>query len=371
MDEKMKKIIFIVLGCFVVLFLFLFIMSSCSKKYTPETLELEIAESAKYYYDSHKDELPSKGSITSISLGELVNKGIIKELDKILDKDTTCSGTLSIENNNDYYMYSPVISCTSPTETYSSNNLKELLIENVVESGNGLYLIGDSYYFRGDNLNNYIIFDGLLWRITKINSDNTIKLIEVNRRNPVVWDDRYNTDTLSSTGINNYFADNINSRIKDTLEDIYNDETILTNRAKGFIKETSLCIGKRTATETLKDGSLECSSTLDNQYIGLLPLYEYMISSLDPNCLNTTSTACRNYNFLADFPNSYWTLTANADNTSQVYKVNSTIMSTGASNTGMARMIINISENTNVKGTGTEEDPYVVVGFDSELKKID
>lgn len=364
MDEKLKRIIFVVLGCFVILFLVLFVMSSCSSKYTPEKLELKIAESAESYYKAHKDELPSEGAQSTLSLQDLVNKGIIKELDKILDKDTSCSGTLTIENNNGYYMYSPSLSCTMGTETYVSENLKDVLLENVVTTGNGLYKINDAYYFRGDKVDNYLVFDGLLWRITKINSDNTIRLIEVDRRDSVVWDDRYNEDSLASTGINNYYYNNISSRIKDELDEIYEGNSILTDRGKGFIKKTSLCVGKRNESDIVNDGSIECSSTVDNQYLGLLQLNEYLIASLDSSCVSSLDKACKNYNYLADFKNSYWTLTANTENSNQVFKINNTVLSTSAANTGMARLVINISENTNVSGTGTEDDPYLVVGFE-------
>lgn len=371
MDEKLKKIIYIVLGCFVILFLFLFMMSSCSKKLTPEKLELEIVENAKKYYSTHKEELPSKNSGTTLALGDLVNKGIIKKLEKILDKNTTCAGTLTVENNNDYYMYSPSLSCTSPNETYVTENLKEILLENVVTSGNGLYKIGNSYYFRGDDVDNYLIFDGLLWRITKINSDNSIRLIEVNRRDPIVWDDRYNSIMDSVSGINDFQTNGLKSRIYQSLLDFYEDDIVITDDGKGYIKETSLCVGKRNITETINDGSIECSTTIDNQYLGLLQYNEYMLASLDTNCIQTDSNGCRNYNYLAEFNNSFWTLTANSENTYQVFKINKTLMSTSANNTGMARLVINISENTNVTGTGTEEEPYVVSGFDSDIRKID
>lgn len=371
MDEKLKKIIFIVLGCFVILFLFLFLMSSCSSKVNPANLEKIIVEGAKNYYSYNKNELPGKGNVTNISLQELSNKGIIKELDKLLEDDTNCSGALTIENNNNYYMYSPKLSCTMGTEIYKTENLKDLLIQNVVTSGNGLYMVGNEYYFKGDKLNNFIMFDGLLWRITKINNDNSIKLIEAGRRLPKVWDDRYNTEIKASTGINNFYSNNINSRILDSLQEIYSEENILSNDAKGYIKETSLCIGKRNLTDIINDGSIECSEKLDNQYVGLLQLNEYILGSLDSSCVDATSNSCRNYNYLADFPNSYWTLTANSENTNQVYKININVTSTTASNTAMDRLVINISENTNVTGTGTEDDPFVVSGFTNELKELD
>ena len=80
MDEKLKKIIFIVLGCFVILFLFLFMMSSCSSKYSPSKLEKEIIKNAKVYYKSHKDELPKENAVTTISLADLVNFAIFAHI---------------------------------------------------------------------------------------------------------------------------------------------------------------------------------------------------------------------------------------------------------------------------------------------------
>ena len=373
MDEKLKKIIFIVLGAFVVLFLFLFIISSCSNtNYSPQDLESKIVDSAKNYYKNHDEELPSLNTVYTITLADLYNKGIIDSIDKLVDKNTNCSGYLTIENNNNYYMYSPQITCTSLNDTYETNNLKEILLENIVTSGNGLYSIGDSYYFRGDKVNNYIVFDGLLWQITKINNDGSIRLIEAGKRESVVWDDRYNSEIGSTTGINNYIYDNISSRIKDYLDDIYNDgnTAVLSENAKGYIKETSLCIGKRSEEDSVNDGSIECSSRLDNQYIGLLQLNEFILASLDSNCINADSSACSNYNYLADYNTSYWTITANKDNNSQVYKIYDTPMISNANNTAMARMVINISENTSVKGSGTEEDPFVVSGMSSEIRKL-
>lgn len=368
MNEKLKKIIYIVLGAFILLFFILFLISSCSnKKITLDTIETNIITNTKNYYSNHKDELPKENTVLSLSLQTLIDKGIIKEF----KKDTICNGTIYIENNNDYYMYSPSIECKNEEKEFSTINLKNTLLEKVVTSGNGLYNINNSYYFRGDKVDNYIIFDGKLWRIIKINSDNSIKLIEAGRRDSIIWDDRYNANTSSSTGINDYVHNDISSRIKDSLDEIYNDknESILSNEAKGYIKNTSLCIGKRSLEDTSKDGSTECSVTLDNQYIGLLQLNDYLITSLDNNCINADSTACSNYNYLADFNNLYWTITASTENTSQVYKISNVIMPSSANSSGMARMVINISENTNVNGTGTEEDPYKVIGTITEIKK--
>lgn len=370
MSDRLKKIMIIVIGVFVVFFLFLFMLSGCKKKLTPENLESEIVENTKNYFSSHKEELPGDGIVLTLSINDLVSKGIIDELDDLLENDTNCSGNIIIENNNGYYMYSPNLNCTSTTGNYETKSLKSILLEKVVTSGSGLYNINNAYFFRGDTVDNYIKFDGILWRITKINEDGTIRLLEDNRRTAVQWDDRYNSERFSNTGINNYVNNGLNSRIKDYLENIYNTEDILSNDGKGYIKPTTLCVGKRSPEETNNTGSVECSETIDDQYIGLLQVNEYLIASLDSGCVKTTSVECTNYNYLSKFISPYWTITSNSENNYQVYKITNNASLSNANNSSMARLVINISENTNVTGTGTEEDPYLVTGFDTELKKF-
>ncbi len=368
MDKKFKKIMLIVIAVFVIIVLFLFLMSLPKKRYSAEELESKIIDKAKNYFTQHQSELPNKGNIKTLSLSDLTNMGIIDELDKILDKNTSCAGSLIIENNNDYYMYSPNLNCSTSNNNYVTKNLKETLLKNVVNSGNGLYTYGNSFLFRGDNVNNYIILDGILWRITKINEDGSIRLIEATRRSSVVWDNRYNSDKLMATGYNSYVYNGINSRIKDSLDQIYNDDSLFSDDGKAYIKETNLCIGKRSEKETINDGSIECSEILENQYLGLLQLNEFLLASLDYNCINSTSSACNNYNYLAALDTPYWTLTGSSENNYQVFKISGTAFETNAVNSGMARLVINISQNTNVTGSGTKDDPYIVLGFNNTLK---
>ena len=79
MNEKLKKMFLIAIVVFVILFIFLFLITSCKKKYTPKELELKITDSANSYYKRHTDELPESGSNMTLSLNDLVAKGIILE----------------------------------------------------------------------------------------------------------------------------------------------------------------------------------------------------------------------------------------------------------------------------------------------------
>lgn len=373
MNEKTRKMIITALIIIAIIFLLIFIFTkSGNKKYSFNSFEEYLVKNTKKYYEKHEEELPTLNSIKSFTLSDLENTGIISSLDKVLEKNTNCSGTVTIENNNNYYMFSPNIECSNLKDTYKTYNLKDILHSKIVTTGNGLYDMGNGFYFRGEDVENYIIFDGILWRIVKLNIDGTIKIIEDGRRKTVAWDNSFNSEKNYKYGINDFINSEIgiNSSIKNSLDNIYESEDIISNEAKGYIKKTDLCIGKRSTQDTINDGSIECSNVIENQYLGLLQLNEYFIASLDTNCIDISSRACSNYNYLANFDSSYWTLTANKDNTYQVFMIKSLPALSNASSRNMNRLVINISSNTNVKGEGTKDNPYVVAGFDSNLKDL-
>ena len=81
------------------------------------------------------------------------------------------------------------------TEIILSNELKN----NVVTTGDGLYYQNKEYVFKGYPNNNYLEYSGILFRIIKINEDNSIKLITEN----AVTNLKYNGDYKNSD-IKNY-----------------------------------------------------------------------------------------------------------------------------------------------------------------------
>ena len=367
--EKLRKMMYIVVGVLAIFILFLFILASCNKKkYTPKEFSDYLVDSAKLYYKRHPEMLPqSNGGKTSINIASLVEKQ-----EKYIGKNNICSGEINVTNNNGYYMYSPNISCS---DGFQSTKLLTKITDqsNIVTSANGLYASNGEYIFRGEDVNNYLVFNKQLWRIIKINADGSFKIIETNyivkekkgttqyknnKRLSTVWDDRYNADKTYTSGFNDYVHEGINSRIKDTLEGIYNgyDEDI-----KGYIVAQNLCIGKRTVRDAVNDGSIECSSVLENQYIGLIQLNEFIGASLDPNCVSAESVTCANYNYLSTFNSTYWTITANSENSYNVYKVGKSIGNSTANNNATPRVVINLSADiSSSSGDGSEKNPYVI-----------
>ena len=130
-----------------------------------------------------------------------------------------------------------------------------------------------------------------------------------------------------------------------------------------------------------KDNTIECAEKMKNQKIGFLTVSDYMNASLDPNCKNTVSKTCKNYNYLSKVGN-WWLVTADKNDNSKVYQVNQggKVISNTASNSVdlmslqaagepnkyikriiIARPIIYLNSKVLYRsGKGTLENPYKV-----------
>ena len=192
--------------------------------------------------------------------------------------------------------------------------------------------------------------------------------------NEYPWDDRYNKVYEDNSGINDYK----NSKISDILsyyykgkigqenDDKYNyyeyskEAKFLTKEDRTKVVKFKNCVGRRNENDTSKDGSVECSSTYDAE-IGLLPVYDFLNASIDPNCTTTVSPSCQNYNYLSD-GGSTWFANGSDSETNEVYSLYlGYIASTEASESNNIRPVIHLSEKAMLeKGKGTKNNPYVI-----------
>ena len=322
-------------------------------------IEEKMIIAAKEYYSNDEKGIEEFKEVSnkeiSVDIETLTEAGYLKDISKLTpNKEAICKGKVRVKTNNNYTLYTAFLDCG---EDYKTKYLSDIIKKEVVETGDGLYAYNDTYVFRGENVNNYVSFAGKEWRILRINNDNSIRLFETTIREEVVWDNRYNIDVKSKEGINDFDV----SRIKDSLEEIYNNSEEFDDNAKSHIVPQNLCIGKRKNTDSSKDGYIECSKTYDNFMLGLLQVNEYGVASLDKNCVSPLDKACQNYNYLSGFKTSFWSITANADKSNKVYKFVNTPMVTTANNTSRIRAVINIDANsTFTEGDGTKENPYII-----------
>ncbi len=351
--KKLGIILGIIIGAFLVIIIFKLIFGG---RISYSQIENKMIQSAKKYYNDNPEKLPSVDkSIVTINASQLTEEKYLKELNKLTkDRSATCTGQVDVINNNGYYLYSPTLNCG---KAYQTKKLKDVLMKDVVTSSNGLYNYGDYYIYRGEYVNNHVRFAGKDWVILRINNDGTIRMIELTERENVVWDDRYNSESESNDGINDYSV----SRIKDTMNEIYNDKKEFSSTDKSYISTQNLCIGKRSNQNTTGfDGTIECSNTISSQPLGLIQANELSLVSLDSKCSNINDLECTNYNYLSNLEE-YWTLTANSDNTYEVFVNSGVTFSSEASSEAIPRVVVQIDSHANyLSGTGTESDPYII-----------
>lgn len=356
-NKKLFKYVFIVIGVFVaILLIFGIVKLITGGKLSYQKIEDKMVSAAKSYVkDKDVDvKLPEGEEVISVSVDDLVANKNMKALEKYIKNDEIkCTGNVVIRKKDNEYLYIPSLDCG---KEYKTTSLSDYLINKVgtVTSNDGLYSMNNEYVFRGEFVNNYVEFAGQKWRILKIDADGNIKLLQEESSVRSNWDNRYNVDNKSTVGINDY----IPSRMNEKLEELY--DQIFTDKDKIYITEKNLCIGKRYLEDTSKNGTTECIAVYENQKIGLIQINEFLLASIDENCTKIRDGACQNYNYLAKYKEPWWTVTANAANTSEVYEVTgkSTKFSIASIN-----KIVRVTTYLNndviyVSGDGSLENPY-------------
>ncbi len=377
MDAKLFKGLGMAIGVFVVIIFLLFGLASCSGggkvTYTYETLQQKMLLIAKKYYEENPKDLPSEdGDTDTYTLKKMISEEKLPEVTTLFNnEEMKCDGSVTVTNNNGYYLYTPYLNCSAgKDEKYETITLADKIKEDsLTTSGYGLYQDGETYYYRGEVKNNFVKFPGgqkdeaakKLYRIIGINADGTIRLIQLDTIRNAIWDNRYNIEYGASDGINDFFVNDISSRIKESLEKEYNNPKSWPEAYKALITTQKLCIGKRSKTDESKDGSTECAQTIDAQ-LGALTIYEILRISLDENCKVPEDRSCKNYNWMSSINRTTWLLTADTDISRQAYKYDSTnIFLSKCSTSSNILPVFNIIDKTIYQsGTGTEEDPYII-----------
>lgn len=338
------------------------------KSYTE--IENIMVDASKSYFKDNKVKLPNElNATTTIPVSTLVKQEKMKSIDEyIKDESIKCSGNVIVTNLGKRYRYTANLDCGEKYKTkYFIDYIKNKV--NVVDKGNGLYNVNNELIYRGDTVDNYVVFytdknsSKKKYRIVKV-TDEYVMLIYTEKLESVVWDDRYNSQTEDDSGINDYNV----SRVKDHLQNLYDDKSILNSYTRNAIVTHKVGIGKREALANDKTGSIENSVYMDNQYLTLLPVYDFMNASLDSNCTNTTSRSCQNYNYLARYTSSWWTSTADSANSYKVYKVTGKdggnsgyVSSTNSINVAKPRFVLYTARDVlYVKGNGSSSNPYII-----------
>lgn len=342
----------------ILILIILFAIRGCGGGTTKKAYEDKMVSSAKSYAKKHKM-FPKEGKQIIIKLDDLVDDGL-KSPEKAL-KDTTCSGSVVIKNNSnsidnkEYYAYTPYLECSDYKTTY----IKDYLMKEVVTSNSGLYKLGNEYIYKGNKVNNYLSFYGVIYRIIKIDANGNLKLIRQTVQNVSSnWDSKYNISKTGYTGVNNYS----DSKIVDRLVSDYKDDKGLSENARTKIVPHDICVGKRSLNDLSPVITNECSEKIENQVFTLPSVTDFTLASYDTNCKKLGDLSCTNYNYLADFIDYTWTIDTISDDSSQVYYFDSVGPGTETANKYKKYNVVFYinSEELYQGGTGTAKDPYII-----------
>ena len=177
---------------------------------------------AKSYAQNRKMLVKRDTLNRSIKIETLVQDGYMKELRKYGKKYEQCSGNVTINYNGQYFLYTPYLKCG---DDYVTSYLVDVIKESKLnDNKDGLYPVDNYYIYKGENPNNYIKFAGGIWRIVKVETDGSIKIIQTGSEfNEVAFDDRYNSSCPSDEYDCKGFSNFETSRLKDTMMNVYNN----------------------------------------------------------------------------------------------------------------------------------------------------
>lgn len=306
-------------------------------------------------------------NLYSIEGGETVRYSIIMKTTKANSK---FRGTLKIVNES------------LTTDTFSdlillNNNVvvpKSRIGFEVATQDEGLISTldnkGTSYYFRGDIKNNYVKLGNLIFRIVRINGDSTVRLV---LDNVLEQQYAYNTNTLAQneqasslallstasilTILNSWANENLSEYSTYLTNGDYCTDISFNTDINGINYSSAY---KRNLIE--KEPDLFCTGEIYSGRVGLLSADEIVFAGASSNVPNSSY-----YLYNKEIDGNYITNSSYSINSANNIAMMN-VMSNGAFSDGILidkvtyiRPVINISISARVKGTGTINDPYIIV----------
>lgn len=362
LDKKFLILVSCLLGLPILLIIFLAIIQGCSNgTISHEKYENKMVQAFERYLEKEEKIPQNEGEFVEIKLDKLVELEYIKSPEELLD-DTSCKGSVSVRrngasllSNGGYLNYIVNLEC----DKYKTVKLVDKLKEGIVTEKSGLYVVNDGYIYKGDKVNNYIMFDRTLYRIIGVEKDGMVKLIKVNYENiEKTWDNKYNVETRAYSG-KNIVED---SQMVETLKADYLNSNKFEEEGHRNIVAYNACIGKRSSTDYSIDRAKDCSDILENQLLTLINVSDYALASLDPDCKDLNSPSCVNYNYLNEVIGASWTLNTSSDNTYEVIYIANAMMYTESANTINRYNVVAYIDGNElyVDGNGTIDNPYII-----------
>ena len=369
----------------VALLIFLILIKNDTKTFETDGIKYAVSVNGE-----KRDKFPSKGSYT-VNI-ECKNASAswnyqewVAEIYNIIGK-VSCDISFTGKNKTTFatYIKNLLGTNTSVLSTRDPNNSDGSTLEKIIDNGE------EDYRYRGQNPNNYVMFNNELWRIIGVFDDNTHglsnkKLVKIIRNSSIgkyIWD---NTSTSSYHPSTNIFSD---SDLYKLLKAYYNhlyatneDYCYLTATTKGNCDFTGVGIqseyqnmvesnakwflgGHDTYEVTAKD--MYASERKGTQIVTPIALiyasdYGYAFPDEYTRNLNVFG-AYANLNWLK-YSNTEWTLTKRTSLEGYVFNIVHTGSLSSSACYGGAQIRPTLylkSDVYYISGTGTQADPYII-----------
>lgn len=211
------------------------------------------------------------------------------------------------------------------------NTLNGLIINNnkVVQDGDGLHQDTDGYYFKGLVTNNYVKVFNRLFRIIRINNDNTIKLISEDYVASFIWGD---TSDYSSSNVHNWLEETevVNSGVYyKTIPNI-----------KKYLVKTSY------QEDSLNEEKIVSSDKKYKDFVSTLTVKDYILANGKNSYLNTGKM--------------FFIIGLDKDNNNLYIEEDGSIQECDVTSGFGIRPVITLKSNMFASGSGSIEDPYNV-----------
>lgn len=203
---------------------------------------------------------------------------------------------------------------------------KMILKDTIVTENDGLYQEEKMYYYKGNITNNYVLYSGILWRIVRVNEDESVTLISEDPITSMVFG--YETSTLKDSYVDTWLNETFYPQLKNNEQ---------------YLVDTTYC------SNAIKDSKdVNCKQT-EKRKVALMSVYEYLKAAGSKGYLKNEK--------------SFWTSTPSTE--FKIWLVNKEGLVTDESlsqdsyySYGVRPMITIKGDIKVVTGTGSQTEPY-------------
>ena len=215
-------------------------------------------------------------------------------------------------------------------ETEEKNSLVKIIKEKNTDNENFKSINGINY-FTGKEENNYLTYSNIVWRIIKLNSDNSLTVISDNALTSLA----FNTSKTIEESYIYEWLNTSNKEYSGILEKNLNEPNI-------YLQKTTSCLDQLDELT-----NTPCKKTNENNYISLLSVVDYLNIGSKDSYLNN---------------NEYFYLN-NTNSESKIWYINEEGKASLSTNNDIIgiRPVITIKSNIDyVSGDGSIKNPYKI-----------